>query len=605
MPKTWLEALTPARMMAATIVLALLLPGLLGHDPWKPDEAYTFGVVHHILATGDWIVPTLAGEPFMEKPPLYYITAAATARLFSPVLPLHDGARLASLLYVCVGLVFAGLAARRLFGPGHGVRTVLLMAGSLGLAMHAHTMITDTALMAGFAVAAYGLAWARERPLRAGAFLGTGIGIGFMSKGLVEPAMVGIGLALLPILFRDWRSRAYGSSLLWTLAFVSPWLLVWPVALYLDEPALFAQWFWVNNFGRYFGFANLGAADEPWYFTRTLPWFTFPSGALAVFAALRAWRSGEVARSGAVQVTLALIAGILAVLGTSASVRELYALPLLVPLSILASGVVDAVPRPLAFATTRVMALVALGVAMLAWGVWAIGIVNGRPPELPLLVDVLPMNFKFRLDGIAAAGALLITLVWIAAWRTSGAAWLPRWTANLALGWGVCMTLLLPWIDAAKSFRDPFTDLAARIPGGSCIASQGLGEGQRGMLDYVAGVKTLRIENGSLPCAYLVAQTRHDGSSRELPPGVWTLLWEGSRNGETRERFLLYEDRAQAGRLAQASTLPAARPHLHEPRHRQRSVHSGAVGVGRGGDANEFSIRVEDGAAAGRRRDRH
>lgn len=537
-------------MMAATIVLTLLLPGLLGHDPWKPDEAYTFGVVHHILATGDWVVPTLAGEPFMEKPPLYYITAAAMAWLFSPVLPPHDGARLASLLYVCVAPLFAGLASRRLFGPGHGVRAVLLMAGSLGLAMHAHTMITDTALMAGFAVAAYGLVWALERPLRAGAFLGTGVGIGFMSKGLVEPAMVGIALALLPILFRDWRSRAYGSSLLWTLAFVSPWLLVWPVALYLDEPGLFAQWFWVNNFGRYFGFAHLGATDEPWYFTRTLPWFTFPSGALAVFAALRAWHSGEAAHSRAVRMTLALTAGIVAVLGTSASVRELYALPVLVPLSILASSAVDAVPRRLAFAATRAMGLVAIGVALLAWGIWTYGIVNGHPPAVAFLVGVLPMNFKFRLDGIAAAGALLITLVWIAAWRTSGPAWLPRWTANLALGWGVCMTLLLPWIDEAKSFRDPFMDLAARLPGGTCIASQGLGEGQRGMLDYMARLKTQRLETGAAPCPYLLAQTRHDGSRRALPPGAWTLVWEGSRNGEARERFLLYEDSANANRLA-------------------------------------------------------
>jgi hypothetical protein len=471
--------------------------------------------------------------------------------------------------------------------------------------MHAHTMITDTALMAGFAVAAYGLVWALDRPLRAGAFLGTGVGIGFMSKGLVEPAMVGIALALLPIFFRDWRSRAYWSSLLWTLAFVSPWLLVWPVALYLAEPALFAQWFWVNNFGRYFGFAHLGAADEPWYFTRTLPWFTFPSGALAVFAALRAWRSGEVGRSRAVQVTMALTAGIVAVLGTSASARELYALPVLVPLSILASGVVDAVPRRLAFALTGVMALVAIGVAIFAWSVWAYGIANGHPPRLAFLVDVLPMNFEFRIDGIAIAGALLVTLVWIAAWRTSGAAWLPRWTANIAFGWGVCMTLLLPWIDEAKSLRDPFMDLAARLPRGSCIASQGLGEGQRGMLYYVAGVETQRIENGSPPCAYLLAQTRHDGSRRELPPGVWTLVWEGSRNGETRERFLLYEDRVEAERLAQASTLPAARLHLREPRHGQHHIHSGSVGVGRGAEASEPPVRVEHRAATRARRDRN
>jgi 4-amino-4-deoxy-L-arabinose transferase-like glycosyltransferase len=65
-----------------------MLAGLLGHDPWKPDEAYTFGLVYHILQSGEWLVPTLAGEPFVEKPPLFFWTAALFARAFGDVLRL-------------------------------------------------------------------------------------------------------------------------------------------------------------------------------------------------------------------------------------------------------------------------------------------------------------------------------------------------------------------------------------------------------------------------------------------------------------------------------------------------------------------------------------
>jgi 4-amino-4-deoxy-L-arabinose transferase-like glycosyltransferase len=57
--------------------------GLVGHDPWKPDEAYTFGLVYHILEAGDWLVPTLAGEPFVEKPPLFFWTAALFCKLLA------------------------------------------------------------------------------------------------------------------------------------------------------------------------------------------------------------------------------------------------------------------------------------------------------------------------------------------------------------------------------------------------------------------------------------------------------------------------------------------------------------------------------------------
>jgi len=57
-------------MLVALLCAAWILPGLIGRDPWKPDEAHTFGVVYELLRGGSWVVPTLAGEPFVEKPPL-------------------------------------------------------------------------------------------------------------------------------------------------------------------------------------------------------------------------------------------------------------------------------------------------------------------------------------------------------------------------------------------------------------------------------------------------------------------------------------------------------------------------------------------------------
>ena len=93
------------------LVVAYLLPGLIGHDPWKQDETYVFSIIHHILQGGDWVVPRMAGEPFMEKPPLYYWVAALLARAFSPWLPLYDGARLATGLFMATTFVFLGLAA--------------------------------------------------------------------------------------------------------------------------------------------------------------------------------------------------------------------------------------------------------------------------------------------------------------------------------------------------------------------------------------------------------------------------------------------------------------------------------------------------------------
>lgn len=77
------------------LVALYVLPGLAGHEPWKQDEAYIMDIVHNMLATGDVIVPRVAGETFMEKPPLFYWVAGALATIAAPMLTPHDGARLA------------------------------------------------------------------------------------------------------------------------------------------------------------------------------------------------------------------------------------------------------------------------------------------------------------------------------------------------------------------------------------------------------------------------------------------------------------------------------------------------------------------------------
>ena len=185
---------------------AWILPGLIGHEPWKPDEAYSFGLVYHILQTGDWVVPTLAGEPFMEKPPLFYLTAALFAKIFSAWLPLHDGARLATGFYMAFTLLFTGLAARELYG--RATAAILALLACVGLVPLAHLLMTDIALLAGLALGLYGLALGMRRAVGGGLCLGTGAGIAFLSKGLLGPGLLGLTVLLLPLLHPVWRSRS-------------------------------------------------------------------------------------------------------------------------------------------------------------------------------------------------------------------------------------------------------------------------------------------------------------------------------------------------------------------------------------------------------------
>ena len=146
------------------ICLAWTLVGLVGHDPWKPDEAHTFGVVYHLMQSGDWVVPMLAGEPFMEKPPLIYLTAALFGTLFSPVLPLHDAARLATGAYMGLTFLFVALAAKELYGGKKSWMATLMLLGCGGLLLRGHQLISDVALLAGLAMGLYALALSARRP---------------------------------------------------------------------------------------------------------------------------------------------------------------------------------------------------------------------------------------------------------------------------------------------------------------------------------------------------------------------------------------------------------------------------------------------------------
>ena len=108
---------TPVKTALFLVVcLAWLLPGLVGHDPWKTDEAIAFGAVTEILRTGNWTTFAIAGEPIAGEPPLFLWTAAALAHVLGGIIPLHDAARLAAGLYMAATLGLLSAASWELMG---------------------------------------------------------------------------------------------------------------------------------------------------------------------------------------------------------------------------------------------------------------------------------------------------------------------------------------------------------------------------------------------------------------------------------------------------------------------------------------------------------
>jgi len=527
---------------------AWMLPGLVGHDPWKPDEAYTFGLIYHIVRSGHWVVPMLAGEPFMEKPPLYYVTAALFARWWSPWLPLQDAARLASGFYMGIVFVFTGLGARELLGRGKGSLAVLVLLGCLGLLVRAHEMITDVALLAGFAVALYGLALAQRRGVLGGVMLGTGVGIGFLSKGLLAPGIIGL-IALLLLWFRPWRTRRYGLALGVACVAALPWLTVWPFLLYRQSPHLFHEWFWINNLGRFLGFADLGTTAEPAYYLKTLPWYAWPALPLALWTLWHRGRRGGF-RQPAVHLPLLAFLVMLAVLGVASDARDVYAMPMLLPLSLLAADAVDTLKRGAASALDW-FGFMTFGLfSGVIWLYW-IATLTGWPARMAGRAQALQPAYHPVFDPLSFGIALLYTVAWlllVSRMGRSNRRSVINWAAGLTLMWGLLMTLWLPWINTGMSYRSMIGDLQRALPAHhGCIASRSLGEPQRALLQYYAGIVTRRLEvHPHASCRFLLQQGFV--GEAHLPGRGWREIWEGARPGDRRERYWLYRRDARRAR---------------------------------------------------------
>jgi 4-amino-4-deoxy-L-arabinose transferase-like glycosyltransferase len=531
------QLITPTKALFLGMLCAVwLLVGLIGHDPWKPDEAYSFGLVYHILQSGDWLVPTLAGDPFLEKPPLFYWTAAIFAKASASFLPLHDGARLASGFYMLLTMLFMGSTGRELFGKSAGWSAAIILIGSLGLLIRAHLLVTDMALLTGCAMMIYGYALSIRRHLLAGFILGTGVGIGFMSKGFIAPVFfVFISAALL--CFSAWRSRTFYTTLGVALLSALPWLAIWPTLLYLHSPELFGEWAWQLNIGKLAAHARGGNYSEMFYYVGMLPWFAWPAFPLAVWAVWDARR--KVVQSIEFQLLLASFGVMLVALSLSPRINDLAALPLLLPLTLLATSALFTLRRGAANALDWFGIMTFALIAILLWWGWT-GLLVDSPAKITQLLKDYRPGFEPIFQRNQFIMAVCVTVLWmVLVWRVGRSIRrsVINWAAGVTLLWILVVTLWMPWLDNSKSYRPMVVSVKKAMPEKyNCVSGQGLGDAQRAMLEYFGSI-TVKVQPQP-GCDLLLVQ----GSSTTAPESAksWRKIWEGGRPGDKGEHYWLY-----------------------------------------------------------------
>lgn len=510
--------------------------GLIGHAPWKPLETTGISIVKTIVDGGSLIAPLANGETSLELPPLYYLSAAASAELLSPMFAMHDGARLINILWLTIILLTVGMTSRELWGRGVGRHATLIMIGTIGLIVSAHSLGAEVAGLACLASGFYALALCKRRPWRASGLLGLALGLGFLSYGLM-PLMILINTALmLGLLFKTWRTLSFAKVILTASLVATPFIAGWLFMFYHNQPLLFGNW-WQMNLG-IFHYYNYQ------YFLKILVWYAWPAFPLALWSLWR-YRQQFLSKPK-FQLMVSFFFCSLICLGFGADAKDTSALPLLIPLTALAAGSVEHLKRGAASAFNWFGIILFGLIGCLIWLGW-VAMITGYPLKIKERLQFLSGADSISFNWLIFLVAVIISIIWFSVCvraKQTNRSTVRNWAVGMTLGWTLLMTLWLPLLDSARSYQPVFLGMhQAILKHYNCINSLHVSKPQRLLVNYYTGITLKPVTNlKQLSCdLYLIQTTRN---TRIIQPEQDAkLIGRWKRVSDRKESFSLYQNK--------------------------------------------------------------
>ena len=522
-----------------------LLSGIVGRDPWKPDPVY-LGILQSLLeqiASGgrDWWTPTVAGVAQDNEIILIHWLNAPVVLLAKMLLPLHEAARVSSVIWTGLGIAAIALAARRWSGGHISFLAAIISIGCIGLYDRAHSYVPDIAVFAAMAFALYGTAELATHPRRATALMTAAIVVAFAARSALGFVVLALPIGLLcfaPVF------SMHRVALVRALLFATVICGFWIVAFALRDAVGFDDWM-DSDFG-------LKLEDRerfgPISYLGTLLWFAWPAWPIAIWLlTLRArgfgggWQRGEV-----VAPAIFFLSGYAAIAALTEP-RDIYAVYLLPPLIILAAFGVDTLKRTW-YALIDWFGILVLGLTAFLTALVASAVYYGWPPMIAERIAGYVPGFKGASPWLGYGVAMLAFVIWIALIQPAhqhARRALINWAGCVTFLWVVAQALLVTPHNYTITYRDVFTEMVKVWPKTGCVSSIELSTSQAAMLVYYTGRITQPIEAATdAQCAFVLLQ-RYRDEPVPLPEPEYTRRFRGNRPGDNFEAFELYEKNEQ------------------------------------------------------------
>lgn len=281
---------TPLAALLPWLVVTFALCAWLGRvDLLTPDEARHAEIAREMFLEGNWLAPRIYGEPYYDKPALFYWLTGSSLWLFGPS---AWAARLPSVAGALFSIVMTSMWVRNAWGIGAARWTTVLLGTTLFFVAVGRYVVIDMLLTAALTGA---LSWLglvlndpdKKRPVWP-MYACTAVGV--LAKGPVALVVVA-GVAVVAAAFERrpsllLRLHPFRGALL-IAALAGPWY----AAAYATDPTYIETFLWQHNFARY-ALPGALAHQEPWYFyLLALPIVLLPWSILLPAALAAAWIS--------------------------------------------------------------------------------------------------------------------------------------------------------------------------------------------------------------------------------------------------------------------------------------------------------------------------